>query len=73
MAAFSMRAIIIGVASTGMSPEPTEAAVLSAVTSIVEVCLSPVSIMFSRLGDWSFSRLGYKINTLFHIMDKECE
>lgn len=44
MAAFSMSAVIAGVARTGMSPDPICSAVLSLVTTRVLVCCNPVSI-----------------------------
>jgi hypothetical protein len=42
MAAFSMSAIIAGVASTGMSPEPMAMAVTASVTVNWLVCVNPV-------------------------------
>ena len=40
---FSMSAIIIGVASTGISPEPTFIAVTASVTVNSLVCFKPIS------------------------------
>jgi hypothetical protein len=45
MAAFSMSAIIDGVASTGMSPDPIAIAVTASVTVNWLVCVSPISII----------------------------
>jgi hypothetical protein len=47
MAAFSIKAIIIGVARTGMSPEPTAIAVTASVTVNSLEYFSPVSIISS--------------------------
>ena len=47
MAAFSISAIIIGVARTGMSPEPTAIAVTASVTVNSLVYFSPISIISS--------------------------
>src|SRR5574344_488514 len=48
-AAFSIRAIIAGVANTGREPEPMEAAVLLSFTTVLDVCDFTIKLLTEEL------------------------
>ena len=53
-AAFSIRAIIYGVANTGREPEPTAAAVFSGVTTVEAVPTAPTEMDIGNLSFTTF-------------------